>query len=86
MNSTGAELHRFKWLDNQFINLIGEIPKEWNWLVSEYDYNPDAKLVHFTIGTPCFSDYNKCDYAEEWQFTLDNLLIPMEVVNQPKRS
>ena len=61
------------------INLVGEIPKEWNWLVGEYDYNPDAKLVHFTIGTPCFTDYSRCDYAEEWAFTLDNLLIPMEL-------
>ena len=86
MKHEGKHLHRFEWLKNDFVDLVGELPKEWNWLVSEYDYNPDAKLVHFTIGTPCFSDYNKCDYAEEWQFTLDNLLIPMEVINQPKRS
>ena len=28
-SSTGAELHRFTWLDN---DLIGELPIEWNWL------------------------------------------------------
>jgi len=85
MNSTGAELHRLTWLDNEFIDLVGEIPKEWNWLVGEYDYNPDAKLVHFTIGTPCFDDYKDCDYAEEWWNTFNDLKMPV-IINQPKRS
>jgi len=79
MKHEGKHLHRFEWLKNDFINLVGELPKEWNWLVGEYDYNPDAKLVHFTIGTPCFTDYSRCDYAEEWALTLDNLLIPMDI-------
>ena len=78
MNSTGKELHRFKWLDNEFIDLIGNIPKSWNWLVGEYDYSEYANLVHFTIGTPCFADYKDCNYADEWFMTLDNLLLPME--------
>ena len=76
MKHEGKHLHRFEWLKNDFINLVGELPKEWNWLVSEYDYNPDAKLVHFTIGTPCFSEYKDCDYAEEWWDTLNNLKQP----------
>jgi hypothetical protein len=79
MTATGKHLHRFEWLRNEFIDLVGDIPKEWNWLVSEYEYNPDAKLVHFTIGTPCFDDYSRCDYAEEWGMALDNLLIPMDI-------
>jgi len=79
MKHEGKHLHRFEWLKNDFVDLVGELPKEWNWLVSEYDYNPDAKLVHFTIGTPCFTDYSRCDYAEEWALTLDNLLIPMDI-------
>jgi lipopolysaccharide biosynthesis glycosyltransferase len=77
MNSTGKELHRFKWLDNEFINLIGEIPKSWNWLVGEYDYYDKANLVHFTIGTPCFADYKDCDYADEWWQTYNNLKQPL---------
>ena len=28
--------------------------------------NPDARLVHFTIGGPYFEEYRGCDYAEEW--------------------
>lgn len=49
---------------------IGALPLEWNWLVGEYDYNPAAKLVHFTIGTPCWQEYSDCDYAEEWHSEL----------------
>ena len=54
-------LHRFSFLEDE---RIGELPKEWNWLVSEYPSNPDAKLVHYTIGIPPF--YPNCDYASEW--------------------
>jgi hypothetical protein len=32
--STGAELHRFSWIDDE---RIGELPPEWNWLDVEYD-------------------------------------------------
>jgi hypothetical protein len=46
--------------------LIGELPLEWNWLVGEYKHNPDAKIVHYTIGGPYFDEYRGCDYAEEW--------------------
>jgi hypothetical protein len=43
---------------------VGDLPLEWNWLVQEYDYNPKAKLAHFTIGIPPF--YPDCDYASDW--------------------
>lgn len=60
---TGAFLHRFTWLkDGQ----IGEIPKEWNWLTTEYPDNYEASLLHYTLGTPCFEDYWSCDMADEW--------------------
>ena len=45
---------------------IGNIPLEWNWLVSEYDYNKNAKNVHWTLGGPYFKDYADSDYANEW--------------------
>lgn len=60
-NATAQDLHRFEWADS-----IGDIPTEWNWLVGEYDYLYNAKLVHFTNGTPCFKEYASCDYAQEW--------------------
>jgi len=62
--ATGLMLHQFKWTKE---NLIGEIPIEWNWLVGEYDYNPDAKNAHFTLGGPYFKDYKNCDYCDEWR-------------------
>ena len=46
---TGQELHRFSWLQE---DEIGELPKEWNWLVQEDGPNPDAKLLHFSSGVP----------------------------------
>lgn len=54
----------FKWLESD--DLIGELPVAWNYLVSEYDYRPDAKNVHFTDGGPYFDEYKNEDYAEEW--------------------
>jgi len=61
--ATGKTLHRFEHLmDDE----IGELPLDWNWLVSEYPQNPAAKLYHYTIGTPCFDEYRECDHAFRW--------------------
>lgn len=59
----GSYLHRFEWLTD---DLIGDLPPEWNWLVSEYPKNPGATLYHFTIGIPSFSEFAQCDHAQEW--------------------
>ena len=63
-SATGLELHQYKWLENE--ELIGKINEEWNWLVGEYEHNPNAKLVHYTEGGPYFKNYKNCDYSEEW--------------------
>ena len=60
---TGAFLHRFTWLTD---DLIGELPLEWNWLVTEYPDNYSANLLHYTLGTPCFADYREGDMSEVW--------------------
>ena len=62
-SASGLDLHRFKWLDDA---MIGGLPLEWNWLVGEYDYRADAKVVHFTLGGPYFDECRGCDYADEW--------------------
>lgn len=62
-NSTGSYLHRFSWLDD---SRIGELPPEWNWLPDEYGANPDAKLLHYTLGTPCFHEFADTPQSEEW--------------------
>lgn len=63
-SATGAQLHRFSWINDDD---IGELPAEWNWLDVEYEWNPLAKLVHYTLGTPCFHEFaNAGDFADEW--------------------
>lgn len=62
-SKSGSYLHRFEWVPD---DRIGELPDEWNWLVSEYPHNPVAKLYHFTVGTPCFKEYSTCDHAIMW--------------------
>jgi lipopolysaccharide biosynthesis glycosyltransferase len=68
---TGKYLHRFSWLDD---NCIGELPKEWNWLAIEYPKNEKAKLIHYTLGTPCFSDYKETDMADIWYKTYNRTI------------
>jgi lipopolysaccharide biosynthesis glycosyltransferase len=68
--STGQFLHQFKWLDDK---LIGSIPIEWNWLVGEYPVNGNAKLLHYTLGAPCFKEYANCDSADLWKNELINI-------------
>jgi hypothetical protein len=62
--ASGLELHQFKWLESE--ELIGDLPLDWNWLVGEYDYKPEAKNIHFTEGGPWFKSYENVDYADEW--------------------
>jgi len=61
--STGAELHRFSWIND---DRIGELPPEWNWLPDEYGANPDAKLLHYTLGAPCFHEFATANMSDEW--------------------
>lgn len=63
MGATGAQLHRFTWLDD---SLIGELPIAWNWLPDEFGANPEAKLLHWTLGAPCFHEYANVPMADEW--------------------
>ena len=62
--NSGSFLHRFSWLDD---GLIGEIPITWNWLVSEYEENYNARLLHYTLGLPCFLEYSNCSTADVWR-------------------
>lgn len=61
--ATGSELHRFSWLEDL---RIGELPPEWNWLPDEYGPNPVAKLLHYTLGTPCFHEFADTTQGNEW--------------------
>lgn len=61
---SGAWLHQFHWTEP---DNIGSLDPEWNHLVGEYEPNPNAKIVHFTLGTPCFNDYSDQEFADEWR-------------------
>lgn len=77
--ASGLELHRFLWTKD---DLIGSLPLTWNWLVGEYDPNPDAKVLHYTNGTPCFQDYANCDHADLWWQEYQALLSPARATEQ----
>ena len=65
-SNLGSFLHRFSWLSDE---LIGELPPEWNWLAIEYPPNPNANIVHYTLGTPCFKDYANESMSDLWYQT-----------------
>ena len=59
----GSYLHRFSWLEDDD---IGSLPLEWNWLAIEYPQNNEAKIIHYTLGTPCFKDYSNTSMSNLW--------------------
>lgn len=67
----GSVLHRFQWIPDE---RIGELPKDWGWLETEYPANYEAKLIHYTLGTPCFADYAKSDTSMYWHEEVRELL------------
>lgn len=72
-DKSGHYLHRFLWLND---GRIGALPKEWNWLVGEYDHNDNAKLLHYTVGSPCFPEYKDCDHSQEWHEEFQRVITP----------
>ena len=77
MEKDGKYLHRFEWLKYPE-EQVGKLDESWNHLVTEYDYDQDAKLAHFTLGTPCFNGYKDCDYSEEWFDTYKRMIYPLK--------
>ena len=77
MEKDGKYLHRFEWLKYPE-EQVGKLDETWNWLETEYEYNPDAKLVHHTLGTPCFKDYQNTDYSQEWWDTYKRMIYPLK--------
>lgn len=63
--ASGLMLHQFKWIEE---DEIGEIPNTWNFLVGEEGQCElgEARLIHYTQGTPCFQKYARGAAAELW--------------------
>ncbi len=53
--------HKLEWGE------VGELPKEWNHIVPYSGKNPDAKIIHYTQGIPCFEETKNCEWGEEWR-------------------
>jgi len=68
-NRDGAWLHAMCWLQD---DEIGELPEEWNYLVGYSDEKIEAKVAHFTLGTPNMKGYENSEYADEWWYTHRN--------------
>jgi len=65
LNAPYLDLHQFKWLKSD--NEIGSLPVDWNHLVGFYDYNSNAKLIHWTKGSPVAGkEFQNVDYVEDW--------------------
>ena len=78
--ASGSELHRFKWISD---GQIGSLPLEWNWLVGEYDPNPRAKILHYTLGGPWFKGYENCDHADLWHEECASMINANAHVSSP---
>lgn len=68
---SGAFLHRFSWIND---SEIGALDKEWNWLAMEYPEKKDIHLIHYTIGTPCFKEYENASLSSYWKQSFMNSL------------
>lgn len=76
--STGSHLHRFGWLDD---SEIGDLKITWNWLAKEYPDNHNARIIHYTIGTPCFPEYADGHHADEWYKEYEKTIFPLKVTS-----
>lgn len=52
---------------NTWANDILELLPEYNHIVPYSGKNPNAKIVHFTQGIPCFDETKDCEFSKEWQ-------------------
>ena len=60
-------LHRLQWADD---SEIGSIPVTYNWLQGDYQFNENAKAVHFTNGGPWYEHMKHIEYSDEWRYYL----------------
>lgn len=76
----GRALHGFQWLSD---DQIGDLPACWNHLVGVDQPDPDAKLVHFTLGVPSMEGYSTCEHAPEW-WSYNAPLVIQDIERPPK--
>lgn len=78
----GRELHRFCWLTD---DEIGDLPRDWNWLVGVDPRPKSAKIAHFTLGGPWLADWKTMPHDEVWNLEKSDYDIEMEMEQQPQK-
>lgn len=63
----GRDLHGFCWLED---DEIGELPRDWNYLIGVSEPLSDPAIVHFTEGLPSMAGYMDQLFADDWRETL----------------
>lgn len=61
------DLYSLGWADS-----VGELPADWNYCVGYDAPNPDAKVIHYTAGIPCWPETKNCDAAQSWRDELNH--------------
>ncbi|HEX5093569.1 MAG TPA: hypothetical protein VFV84_12865 [Burkholderiales bacterium] len=51
----------------EWAETVGDLPAEWNHCVGYDAPDPQAKLIHFTQGIPCWPETEDCEHAETWR-------------------
>ena len=74
-NAPGLDLHRFAWLKDEE---IGELPRSWNHLVGEYPPDPLANILHYTLGTPCWRQWDNQPQADVWWAEFGKMICGLE--------
>lgn len=78
--------HLIDWTESK-----GTLGTEWGHLVGYNAPRDDAKLVHYTQGTPCFPQTWECEHSDAWQrsfavsclpFTIPNVQVPEQAWEQ----
>jgi hypothetical protein len=76
-SATPSDLHRLIWAYEN----IGNLPLDYNWLVGEYENIHNPKILHYTLGTPCFNEYRNSDYSKQWYDMLIKTIHPLKNEN-----
>jgi hypothetical protein len=59
--------------DMTWASKVAGLPKEWNHVVGYSPPNPDAKIIHYTKGVPCWSETDGTEWSGEWHRELADL-------------
>jgi lipopolysaccharide biosynthesis glycosyltransferase len=68
----GLDLHQFVWIEEDEAKRKDFI--KWNHLVGVNEPDPDACLVHWTVGGPWFREYRDVEYAADWDAEYQHMI------------